>query len=182
MIYPNTKDSAKIALELYVNKTFDDDLNNKSSAKYMNMSAEAQNILQEKFRNDTGDNTLNVTVTGFKNGSVIVLYDLVITSLRGKNESGLNTLRNNIYKAATEWRDKETILGGVIDQSRTKNLNDKTKIDLVQLRCGCPPEYICVTYDSVNSTCQHKCDHSNHECGDHGFCIYDLKLNTQVCQ
>lgn len=61
------------------------------------------------------------------NGSVIVLYD-VITSLRGKNESGLNTLRNNIYKAATEWKDKETILGGVIDQSRTKNLNDKTKI------------------------------------------------------
>ena len=38
-------DSAKIALELYVNKTFDDNLNNKSSAKYMNMSAEAQKIV-----------------------------------------------------------------------------------------------------------------------------------------
>lgn len=35
-------DSATIALTLYINRAFDDDLNNNKSEKYINMSREAQ--------------------------------------------------------------------------------------------------------------------------------------------
>lgn len=59
------------------------------------------------------------------NGSIIVSYN-VTTSLRNKSESGLNTLKDQIYKAATVWENQETILGGEIDQSRTNKSVEKT--------------------------------------------------------
>lgn len=42
-------DSATIALKLYVNRTFDDDLNNKTSEKYKNMTREAQTTVSNQY-------------------------------------------------------------------------------------------------------------------------------------
>ncbi|XP_078323222.1 uncharacterized protein LOC111127483 [Crassostrea virginica] len=177
-IKPLPKDTATVDFELVINMKFDNALNNKSSIKYLNLSRDAKNALQTKFRSETGDQTLKVNITGFKKGSLIVSYE-VITPLTGKPDRDLITLTKSIYTAATEW--KKGILNRTVDMKRTREFNLKRR-SLIQNFCDCPSEeYVCVNSANVSIVCQHICNASNYECGEHGVCIYDVISKKPTC-
>ena len=54
---------------------------------------------------------------------------------------------------------------------------------LIENFCHCPSEeYVCVNSANVSNVCQHICDASNYECGEHGVCIYDVISKKPTCQ
>ncbi|XP_075940477.1 adhesion G protein-coupled receptor F5-like [Anarhichas minor] len=126
-----------VEMSVELNKTYTDDLNNASSFAYKDLRKNIRTVLLNQYKGITG--FVNVSVTGFREGSIITDFDILTTEI---NPSEVDTANKNLPEA---MRPIASVIGSVtaLFNSKFKKASQTRIIPPSPLLTGEPMKLMC---------------------------------------